>query len=318
LGVHLFWCISGFIFFWKYSDAIASRTISGKKFFVLRFSRLYPLHFVTLLVVALLQWMHLRSNGNYHVYVVNDLPSFMSQLFLASNWLPSQPWSFNGPIWSVSLEVLAYLVFFVVLRLLGNSWQVTAGIFIVGVLALIAGYRASLIQCLTFFYAGGVVALLAKVTDQMGIRRAALYGAGIASVLLAALGYILQLHKETWFDWYLYLLLLGPAIIFLSTVDMRLGARWTGWVETAGNMTYSTYLLHFPIGLTLVLASNWLDVPLPRTSAWMLFVYLALVMGLAVPTFRYFEAPLQEIIRRWHRSARPAGASKAVIPPPGS
>ena len=54
-AVRIFWCISGFIFFWKYRDAVASRLLDGWKFFVLRFSRLYPLHVVTLLLVAALQ-----------------------------------------------------------------------------------------------------------------------------------------------------------------------------------------------------------------------------------------------------------------------
>src|ERR1700704_557164 len=33
-GVWVFWCISGFIFFWKYRDAIADRLIGGRAFFV--------------------------------------------------------------------------------------------------------------------------------------------------------------------------------------------------------------------------------------------------------------------------------------------
>ena len=28
-GVWIFWCISGFIFFWKYRDAIADRSVGG-------------------------------------------------------------------------------------------------------------------------------------------------------------------------------------------------------------------------------------------------------------------------------------------------
>jgi peptidoglycan/LPS O-acetylase OafA/YrhL len=54
-GVWVFWCISGFIFFWKYREPVATRAVGGWQFFTLRFSRLYPLHLVTLLVVALLQ-----------------------------------------------------------------------------------------------------------------------------------------------------------------------------------------------------------------------------------------------------------------------
>jgi peptidoglycan/LPS O-acetylase OafA/YrhL len=47
-GVWIFWCISGFIFSWKYRDTISGRSVGGRTFFVFRLSRLYPLHLVTL------------------------------------------------------------------------------------------------------------------------------------------------------------------------------------------------------------------------------------------------------------------------------
>src|ERR1700722_15997927 len=45
-AVQIFWMISGFIFLWKYSKPINEGIVSAYQFFVLRFSRLYPLHFV--------------------------------------------------------------------------------------------------------------------------------------------------------------------------------------------------------------------------------------------------------------------------------
>src|SRR4051812_39451788 len=111
LAVPVFWTISGFVFCWKYAADISDRKVTGKRFFVLRFSRLYPLHVATLLVVALLQAAWLHRNGNYFVYPDNSLPAFGLQLFMASNWA-ELPYSFNGPIWSVSAEVLIYALFF--------------------------------------------------------------------------------------------------------------------------------------------------------------------------------------------------------------
>lgn len=55
LGVQVFWSISGFIFFYKYSDSVANKKIAARRFIVLRFSRLYPLHIATLALVAILQ-----------------------------------------------------------------------------------------------------------------------------------------------------------------------------------------------------------------------------------------------------------------------
>src|SRR5947209_12053831 len=43
-GVQLFWCVSGFIFAWKYAEVIHAAGITFSRFAILRFSRLYPLH----------------------------------------------------------------------------------------------------------------------------------------------------------------------------------------------------------------------------------------------------------------------------------
>jgi peptidoglycan/LPS O-acetylase OafA/YrhL len=61
--VWLFWCISGYIFFWKYRDAIHDRSTGGWIFFLLRLSRLYLLHLVTLALVALARIRNLRRTG---------------------------------------------------------------------------------------------------------------------------------------------------------------------------------------------------------------------------------------------------------------
>jgi peptidoglycan/LPS O-acetylase OafA/YrhL len=48
LGVDLFFSLSGFVFFWLYSARISEGSISTGRFAWLRFSRLYPLHLLTL------------------------------------------------------------------------------------------------------------------------------------------------------------------------------------------------------------------------------------------------------------------------------
>jgi peptidoglycan/LPS O-acetylase OafA/YrhL len=116
-GVWIFWSISGFIFFWKYRDAIADQSVGGWKFFVLRFSRLYPLHFVTLLLVAILQPVYFGLNGYFFVYQDNDLRRFLLQLFM----ILQGGYGFNGPIWSILVEVLVYFLFFLTLRMT-RSW----------------------------------------------------------------------------------------------------------------------------------------------------------------------------------------------------
>jgi peptidoglycan/LPS O-acetylase OafA/YrhL len=121
-AVDLFFCLSGFIFYWLYSKKIVSGATSFNEFFVLRFSRLYPLHFVTLMVAAAGQFLMLGCFGSFFVYPNNDLYHFLLQLVFASNWGFEQGNSFNGPVWSVSVEVFLYALFFVVCALRRNRW----------------------------------------------------------------------------------------------------------------------------------------------------------------------------------------------------
>ena len=163
-GVWIFWCISGFIFFWKYRDPIADHKIDGWQFFVLRFSRLYPLHFVTLLTVALLQSMYFNLHGCFFVYQANDVWHFLTQLFLASEWNGTESFSFNGPIWSISVEVLVYLWFFLMLRAT-RAWWLNVAIVLLCLDAVLEGSGRQLLVCMAFFNIGGLAAIARRSAD---------------------------------------------------------------------------------------------------------------------------------------------------------
>jgi peptidoglycan/LPS O-acetylase OafA/YrhL len=117
LAVQIFWAISGFIFYWHYVQSINAGTVPFYEFFVRRFSRLYPLHFATLLIVAVWQFIYYASHQTTFIYSWNKPIWFVSQLMFASNWLTRQPVTLNGPIWSISIEILIYLSFFGIARL---------------------------------------------------------------------------------------------------------------------------------------------------------------------------------------------------------
>src|SRR5258708_27237099 len=62
LAVPFFWVISGFIFYWHYADIVSSGGVKLRDFSVRRFSRLYPLHFFTLILSALGQFAYYESH----------------------------------------------------------------------------------------------------------------------------------------------------------------------------------------------------------------------------------------------------------------
>lgn len=113
-AVSLFFSLSGFIFFWLYYDSIAKRKMTAWNFVVLRFSRLYPLHIVTLLFVLGLQQIVYIFTGDYFIYLADDVYLFILNIFFISAWPFGDGYSYNGPVWSVSVEIFLYILFFTV------------------------------------------------------------------------------------------------------------------------------------------------------------------------------------------------------------
>ena len=91
-----------------------------------------PLHLLTLLLVAAGQLCFKASAGAYFVYPYNDLYHFFLNLFFASSWGFEKGLSYNAPVWSVSVEVALYALFFVLCKLLPIRAVVLIVIAIVG------------------------------------------------------------------------------------------------------------------------------------------------------------------------------------------
>ncbi len=297
LGVQVFWALSGFIFFWKYAQPVSAGQVSSWRFAVLRFSRLYPLHIVTLLAVAAMAWWYRASQGVDYVYQFNDWPHFVLQLFMASDWPGRNEWSFNGPIWSVSIEVLVYALFFGLCRLgLTRWWQVLGIIGTAG--AIYASKRTDhpIVLCVFFFYLGALTHLAheailrLKPLLQSTLAMAAL-GLLAAGTAVTAMGLLRPMF---------YTALLAPLamILLLRWVQPR-SERATRLITTLGNTTYASYLLHFPLQLLVANLSGGHPERLPLAQPYWLLGFLGLTFALAVPVYRLLELPAQAGLRAW-------------------
>ncbi|WP_316162030.1 acyltransferase [Bradyrhizobium sp. SZCCHNRI20481] len=290
-GVVIFWCISGFIFFWKYSAIIPDGTVDGWTFFVNRLSRLYPLHLATLLLVAGLQTLYVAQHGFFFVYQSNDLAHFVAQLFMASDWLPPTGVSFNGPIWSVSIEVLVYAAFFLALRFVTTSSLLNLAMILAGIASgTLVG------KCFVFFYAGGLAAMarqsVADAWYRPKLEALALSAAVGIPVALWISGIELAERAAA------LLLVTTPILLFACARPIALPRRIENLLQAAGNMTYSCYLLHFPIQLAIALVFGFLGRAIPYGSQSFWIGFMALTLSAAYVTYRGFEARAQRLIRR--------------------
>jgi peptidoglycan/LPS O-acetylase OafA/YrhL len=302
-AVPVFWTLSGYIFFWKYNKTIADRSISAAQFGMLRFSRLYPLHALTLLLVVVLHLIYVRVFGaDGEPFYASGIVAFIAQLFFASNWFTTQ-YTFNGPVWSVSVEVLVYAMFFVA------AWS--GQLLRPGIVALVAAasgtaYWAAcrilpetalvnLFWCAVCFFLGG---LLSQARESMA-RHYVPIAAGLVSGAT-----VLFFYRPT----YVLEFALPVVAVFLFSCGSLWQCRLAERVAVAGNLTYGSYLLHFPLSVIMVMVMKAIDIP-PDLAASRIFflLYLGAVFAAAGISFAFFEKPMQDSIRR-HNAPRPQPA----------
>ena len=292
-GVQVFWCISGFIFYWKYGKSIAERGISAWRFSALRFSRLYPLHIVTLLFVAAMQVLYHASHGDTFIYSNNDPYHFILQLAMASNWSQTSE-SFNGPIWSISVEVLVYAVFFVTLRYISGSALFLGAMALGAALVQITGLSVHPVYpCIMFFYLGCLTAwVYGRQAESQ--RRSAIATAGAAALAAVALLWMVLhgMQPKT------FLVLFTPALILLCVKLVPDIQAITRWLVPAGNMTYSSYLLHVPLQITAVTICAYAGWHMPFYSPACFLTFMAVTLFFSYWSYRLLEMPAQSRLRK--------------------
>jgi len=314
MGVEYFFLLSGFIFFWLYRDSIKNKKIGVRLFFIQRFSRLYPLHLLTLIIVASLQLLYTSREGVAFVYEFNDLYHFILNLGFASNWGFQKGWSFNGPIWSLSIEVLLYFIFFIIAFFRKGGWLFCI-IVSVGSFLLLHLVGISLFKGLTLFFLGGFVFHSAfYISTKFPFLKGPVYIATITAWLSTLTSfYVYDLSsmilgigifgKIILIGFPVYILFpLTVCSLALLGVDNGSFLKQASWI---GDITYSSYLLHFPLNLLFGLAVSY---GIINSVFYMNPISLILYFIILVPSsyvvYLKFERPMQRLIRHWTQQAQ--------------
>jgi len=309
IAVQLFFCISGFIFFWLYSQRIADKTITLKKFSILRLSRLYPLHLVTLILVLAGQSAYREITNSCFVYKVNDLYHFVLNFFFISSWGFEQDFSFNGPVWSVSVEILLYTAFFFFCRIFQRNIFALLAAVIAGH-TLVARLNVAIATGVECFFLGALIYVayekIVKSGDRWKIAGWLPFVTALAW-LIAIIGghpnsiftldiapWIIQKIASYWVVFILFPLAVG-SLALLETQRGTLGRR----LAFIGDISYSSYLIHFPLQLAAALITASLSIGQSIFySPWFMLLFFLVLILLSLASYRYFETPMQNYLRR--------------------
>jgi len=314
-AVDIFFAVSGFVFFWLYLEPVAKREIGVVKFALQRFSRLYPLYVLTLLIATAMQFAFQSRTGNFFIFDANDWQHFVKSIFLAQNWLPpDELQSFNGPAWAVSIEVLLYVVFFAAVRLGLRGAVGAVGFAIAG--AVVFFWDGQIGRGIIGFFWGGVTFFVvrafvshprAKTVTALVI--AAAIAAWVLCVLEIYFGPIQALFAATPFAKFFvaheyaiflqsYIFIVVPLTVAALALHEQLFGGAYAKLNFLGDISYSTYLIHFPMQLALALLAlqfGWM--PADFMHGWVMLAFYAVLILLGWLSYAYFERPLQSLIR---------------------
>ena len=331
-----FFVLSGFVIFSNYHLRLTNGYPLGK-FMLLRFGRLYPLHFAILMLFLAgdfiqLIFPSLQSGATYAPFSApGEGPRYiLANLFLVHSFGVTDQLSFNAPSWSISAEFYTYIFFaLAIIWGRGRIWAIAlltaATISIILVEPQRMGGTASfgILRALYGFGCGGLIWFLyerLKHIGGLGDRRLAnLIEAALTVACFAYVQFLLSQIGQKYYDYFL----IASPLLFSATVLVFAFER--GFLSkilkspvfaTLGTLSYSIYMIHIfvsgkifygfghllerKIGLPLFTVTD--GVEKLGTDPWIgdaiCFFYFISVICASYVTYRVIEMPCRDRFRR--------------------
>lgn len=304
LAVDFFFLLSGFVIYLSAHKAfMAEGWRATPAFLQRRLARIYPLHIFMLALTLAFVLILTATDRSTKGYPWEELPL---HILLMQNWGFTDKLSWNHPAWSISTEMVAYMLFPLLMLATplarAPRWALAASI--AGAAALLAFWldRAGLphlganitgyglVRCLFEFSAGAMLcALWLKMRDNAALMKT---GTIIAIAVMAGAGWAwsMQATRELW----AFPIMTASVIFLLAQLPIQgnapagCGALPLRGLIYLGEISYATYLSHFMLFIWFKI--GFVDHPAhipPPTVAF----YLALTFLLSVLLYHLVEKP---------------------------
>lgn len=318
LFVDLFFVISGFVIASQYLGRVSDRGAIGR-FLWRRLARIYPLHLVTLgfyVAVALL-----FTFGHAHVenparYPFSDIPAQV----LLLHAIDGQRLTFNFPSWSLSAEMVCYLLFplMALVGLRRPRLVLVAAIVVAAILTLYC--LATRVEVWPeWINEGGAWRALPAFLLGVVLRlfRDRLAPVPIGVVLLPA--FVLFVFGGWAMPVYVALALIY--VVAIAAVQCDLSGTATALSRSGvgrwAHLTYSTYMLHMPVATVVItLGGRWLGANTIAGRLALIAGAMVALVFVSAASYRLFEDPVRRRLNGLFDRWRPRGVALPVLATP--
>ncbi|MGR3911616.1 acyltransferase [Burkholderia sp. SR8] len=306
LLVDFFFVLSGFVLARTYwTEQRSPNFLSNLRD---RIARLYPLHFVMLCLVAIMQWVLVhRLEASPFIYTFNDKREFALNLLLLNRTGLEHGFSFNAPSWSISAEFVVNVVFLATIssRRKLSSILLSAGF----VVALAAIFRNGLISNATFvgidndiframfgFCIGVALLRVDDVFAKISVPKSVYDLIAVASAA-CFLYYCASSRFSSGLDFAITLVCFPTLIVGAIRGSVVNKVLKLAPLVFLGSISYSIYLVHFPMQLAAHILGVASGHELPYNSRGFFVAFFAATIAVSWLTYRAIELPGKNILR---------------------
>lgn len=259
--VEFFFLLSGFTFFAVYEKRINDKEISFISFIIKRIIRLFPLYYFSTLCVVATVYLSSKTLGTSltgaGTYNSSIKYIIINMLGIGRGWLENESYPYNGPAWTLSVEIFCYLIFYVMCRFVSKSQKrvvLSVILSLCGFIVVMGNYQYPIInhemgRGVACFFFGGVLYNMQCYIEEKNLNMSV----SIVSTICILICFILKINLQ----WPICAYIIFPSLLllFLNSTHINSFFRSIFWVN-CGNLSYSIYLNQVPVMSFLFLISG--------------------------------------------------------------
>jgi peptidoglycan/LPS O-acetylase OafA/YrhL len=300
ISVDGFFILSGFVLSYVYAEKLKNGTISLVCYFLHRLARLYPLHILTMFFIFLIY-----SNFYQAFPFQKPLETAFYNLFLLHGLGFAHSWNWNDPSWSISVEFFGSVLAIPILIKIRNN-LLLATVSAIGYIIVIANHHNLMAATDVHFYifSSGIIKSISGMSLGVMVRNLTIDHSSVKTNNIKI--YLLQIISMITVSYFIYtkdsvlsydgLVIIAITYIVYSTTSYNTFLTKLlscNLLSGLGKISFSLYLLHTPLMLTLDQISFF------RGKGFLIqsFIFSILILLISIIGYNLFELPSYKYLK---------------------